>query len=113
MDAGERSPTVVVIIDGVETEVIGVAGLPADLGLVDALARLQLVARALGGSLCIRNPGDDLCALIELVGLADVLVCRWEPPREVDPLRLEADGEPECREELGIEEVVDPGDLSA
>jgi len=65
-----------------------------DLATVDALARLQLAARRLGGSLRLRDVGDELGELLDLVGL-----------------RREVGGQPEGREELlGVEEGVEPGD---
>jgi hypothetical protein len=113
VDAGERSPTVVVVFDGVELVVGGSAatGAAADLALVDALARLQLAARALGWSVCLRNPGEELCALIEFVGLAHVLVTAQEPP-DAEASGLETRGQAERGKELGIEEVVDTRDPS-
>ena len=70
-----------------------------DLALVDSLARLQLDARRRGGRLRLRNATDELCGLLELVGLADVLA--------VEPRR-----EPKLGEELGVEEVMQPRDRS-
>jgi hypothetical protein len=67
-----------------------------DLGLVDALARLELVARRRGWT--IRwHTGDELRGLLLLVGLAEVLTL--EPRRKTEE-----------RIQLGIEEVVQPGD---
>jgi hypothetical protein len=67
-----------------------------DLSLIDALARLQLEARRCGASINVR-PCEALRELILLAGLAEVLAV--EPRREA-----------EQRIELGIEEVVEPGD---
>jgi len=68
-----------------------------DLATVDALARLQLAARRLGGSLRLRDVGDELGELLDLVGL-----------------RREVGGQSEGREEvLGVEEGVEPGDSLA
>ena len=64
---------------------------------VDTLARLQLAAHRQGCSILLRNTTRALRELIEFVGLADVLL-------------LEAEGQPEGFEELGVEEVVQPGD---
>jgi hypothetical protein len=69
-----------------------------DLGLVDALARLQLMARRRGFSITVR-PCDELRALIELVGLVDVLAL--EPRRQ-----------PEGGIEVGVQEMVQPRDQS-
>ena len=46
---------------------------PADLTTVDTLARIQLQARRCGCELVLGELPDDLRALIELVGLGDVL----------------------------------------
>ena len=64
----------------------------ADLGIVDALARLQLAARRSGYEIAVTNVPCDLLELIDLAGLRDVL--------GVEPRR-----QPEEREErLGVEE---------
>ena len=87
------------LLDGdVEVATWCLGGLTApDLALVDALARLQLAARRLGWSIRVRDAGGQLAALLDLVGLAEVLP-------------LEARGEPEGREQLRVEEVVETGD---
>jgi hypothetical protein len=90
---------VVVASDEPNAVEVDVEGTAPSLGVVDTLARLQLVARRNGSSIRLRNPSPALCDFIELVGLTDVLL-------------LEAGRKPECREELGIEEVVQPGDPS-
>ena len=41
----------------------------ADLGYVDALARLQLTARRLGGRIRLRSAPADLVELIDFVGV--------------------------------------------
>ena len=70
--------------------VVEVSG-DVDLRVLDALARLQLAARRSGDTLVVRG-----CALLELVGLVEVV------------------GKPEAGEErLGVEEVVDVGDPPA
>jgi hypothetical protein len=79
-----------------------VVGRRLDLALVEALARLQLAARRLGCSIRLRDPCEELCGLLDLVGLADVVAGAALP--------LEAGGEAEDGEQLGIEEVVQPGD---
>jgi len=80
--AGSAHPTIAVDVDG----------LPAELAAVDALARLQLRARRRGSCVRISGASADLRALIELVGLADVL--------GVEPV-----GQAEQREQpLGVEE---------
>jgi ABC-type transporter Mla MlaB component len=68
-----------------------------DLAAVDRLARLQLVARRLGYMIRLRGPSGELRALLDLVGIAGVL------PVE---LQRQAEG----AEQLGVEEVVQPGD---
>jgi ABC-type transporter Mla MlaB component len=75
-----------------------------DAGTVEALARLQLGARRLGRRIRLRDPSCELCELVELFGLTDVL------PGE-GALRREPLGEPEEREQpLGVEERVEMGD---
>ncbi len=61
--------------------------------MVDGLARLQLEARRLGGSIQLRDVCAHLRELLDLVGL-----------------RVEVGGEPESGEEVGVEEVVMPDD---
>jgi len=46
-----------------------------DIGTVDALARLALTARRLGGELRLRHACGELKELLALVGLDDVLGC--------------------------------------
>jgi anti-anti-sigma regulatory factor len=83
--------------DGHEEVIARVEATMVDLGLVDALARLQCRARRAGKQVRIRDASPALRGLLELVGLAGVLA--------VEPL-----GQPERREQLGVEEVVEPGD---
>ncbi|MBA2275936.1 MAG: STAS domain-containing protein [Chloroflexi bacterium] len=47
-----------------------------DLGTIDALARLQLIARRHGQQLRLCRASADLQALIALLGLSDTLPCR-------------------------------------
>jgi ABC-type transporter Mla MlaB component len=49
-----------------------VAGVPPDAVTVEALARLQLVARRNGCQVRLRNSSDDLLDLVLLMGLSDV-----------------------------------------
>lgn len=101
VDAGDGSGTVVVVLDGDVEVVVGrVAGVPPDLALVDALARLQLTVRRFGSSIRLRNPSRELLDLLDLVGLADLVGARDLP--------LDAGRETEGGEQLGVEEVV-PG----
>ncbi|WSR01309.1 STAS domain-containing protein [Streptomyces sp. NBC_01210] len=44
-----------------------------DLAAVDAVARLQLTARRLGGRIRLRDTGPELRALLDLVGLGEVV----------------------------------------
>jgi len=72
----------------------------ADLGTVDALARLQLTSRRLGCQVSVRNAPPGLGDLLLLAGLGQV-VRLW----------VEASGQAEEREEaLGVEEEGDPAD---
>ena len=99
--AGETPATVVMVApDGTETIVDRVSARSADLALVDALARLQLAARRHGLSVRVRDASEDLRALVELAGLAGVL-------------GIEPRGQPELREQLGVEEVLQRPDPPA
>ena len=62
---GARAPTEIVICD--------VRGAEADVATVDALARLQLTTKRLGGRLRLRNASADLLLLVAFMGLTDVL----------------------------------------
>ncbi|MGH9263556.1 MAG: STAS domain-containing protein [Acidimicrobiales bacterium] len=66
-----------------------------DLATVDELARLQLAAKRMGCSIWLRRACPDLVWLLRLAGLGD---------------RLQALGEAEGGEEVGVEEVVVPDD---
>ena len=70
----------------------------ADEAVLDALARLQLAARRIGVSIELRNACPELRDLLNLVGLAGEL------------LGVEVEGQPEEREQVGIDEEVDRGD---
>jgi hypothetical protein len=75
-----------------------------DLVAMDALARMQLVARSGGRTIRLLRARPDLLELLELCGLWDVVPA--EPGSGV-----EAVGQPEEREERGgVEERVDPAD---
>lgn len=71
-----------------------------DLGLIDQLARLRLLALRHGRELLLENANDALVGLIDLCGLADAL--RVEPGRKLK----------ERKETLGVEEERDLGDLA-
>lgn len=97
-DPGDIPTTVVMVAaDGTERIVGRVEARRAGLALVDALVRFQLVARREGARVRLRNVSEELRTLLELVGLADVLV-------------LEPRGKAELGEQLGVEEVVQAGD---
>jgi hypothetical protein len=99
-DTGDRQAIVVVVVeDGSEVVMGPVQARRPDLRLVEALARAQLIARRCGCRLVLRDVSADLRGLLELVGLADVLGDSSEARREA-----------ELREQLGVEEVVQPGD---
>ena len=70
------------------------------LELVDELARLQLAAQRLGCSIRLRNGWTELTELLDLVGLAELLTASV----------LQAGGQPERGEQLGVQDVVQPGD---
>ena len=96
-----------VIVDGdVDVIVARLDSRRADMTLVDALARLQLAARRRGRSIRLREPCQELCELLELVGLTEVLV--GVPGSGVEPGR-----KTEGCEQVGVQEVVQPGDPSA
>ena len=59
---------------------VDLAGVPLDLGVVDALARLQLAVGRRGGRVRLASGGPDLGALLQLCGLADVLPETTEAP---------------------------------
>ena len=52
-----------------------------DLSTVDALARLALVARHLGGNVLLLDASPELRDLLHLAGLADVVPCVAVSPR--------------------------------
>jgi hypothetical protein len=56
------------------TFVVSVTDAQASLAVVDFLARIQLEAGRCGFEVRFRDIGDELRELIELAGLADVLV---------------------------------------
>ncbi len=53
--------------------VLGHLGTKVDLALVGALARLRLQAMRLGGTIVVRGPDEELRALLDLVGLTDLV----------------------------------------
>jgi hypothetical protein len=80
-----------------------VGGLGADMRTVDLLSRLALAARRAGSRLQLRRVSPELASLLHLVGLDEVLM-------GVPPAALEGGGQPEQREEPGVEERGDLGD---
>jgi hypothetical protein len=73
---------------------------------VDALSRLELTARQLGGRVRFLHACGELRELLAFVGLGDVLPLGPE-------LRLERGGKPEEREQMRrVEEEADPGDAA-
>jgi hypothetical protein len=71
---------------------------PCDAGAVDAMARLRVRAGRLGIDVRYHDPGDELRALVELIGLTEVLLGSG----------LDAGSEAEEREEpSGVEEERD------
>ena len=71
----ERDAIVVLAVGGAEMASWPLAGSShPDLTVIDTLARFALAARRLGGAVTIRGAGPELLALIDFVGLDDVLV---------------------------------------
>lgn len=99
MSACSATPPTLVIVDDDGTERVAgrLDACPPDLSLIDALARLQLVARRRGSRVCVRHASAEMYGLLRLCGLTDALC--------VEPRR-----EPEEGEVLGPDEVVHPGD---
>jgi ABC-type transporter Mla MlaB component len=52
---------------------VDVAGVTADLAMVDLLARMALSARRRGCGLLLRGAAPELVELIDVAGLSDVL----------------------------------------
>src|SRR3954462_14742207 len=85
--------------------VVDVSALPEpDPVVLDALVRLQLAARRLGASIRLENACPELVDLLEIVGLADVV------PAVAS--RVEMDGQVEQREEVRVDEEIEPGDAA-
>jgi hypothetical protein len=74
---------------------------PADLAVVDELARLLLAARRMGYSIRLRDACTGFLELLDLVGLKDLVT---------EAGLGQMDGQVEGREELGVDEVVMPDD---
>jgi len=73
-DPSHVSSAWVELIDGNHCVAVWpLTGIRRDMEVVDSLARLQLAAKRLGWSIRVRNPDDELRALLEFAGLAEVL----------------------------------------
>jgi hypothetical protein len=71
----EGDATVVLAVGGTEMASWPLANSSRpDLAVIDALARLALTARRMGGAITVRGAGPELLALIDFVGLDDVIV---------------------------------------
>lgn len=88
-----------VLLEASEADVLCDVGalVDVDAAAIDALARLQLTARRLGGRLRLRHASGELRELLALAGLADVCGLRLEPQRQAEereqPLGVEEEGE--------------------
>jgi hypothetical protein len=98
VERADDATTVMVVVDGDAVVARWRIDDPArpDLSTVETVARLHLAARRLGLQLRLEHPAAELGQLLDLVGLADLL--------------LDTSGEAEGGEQLGIEEVVERGD---
>src|SRR5512133_2623701 len=72
------------------TLVCDVHALAPDAAAIDALARLQLAARRVGLEVRLCHASKELCGLLELVGLSDVL--RVEDSCHMKPLMIGQEG---------------------
>ncbi|CAN5224287.1 hypothetical protein BH24ACT1_BH24ACT1_05260 [soil metagenome] len=99
----DRSRVILVVVDDVLEVIVAPGDRRPDLALVNELARLQLTARRLGYRLRLRSPCSRVEELLDLVGLVDVFARQ-------SGSGLETRRKSECGEQLGIEEVVEPGD---
>jgi anti-anti-sigma regulatory factor len=75
--------------------VCDVHALAPDAAAIDALARLQLAARRVGLEVRLCHASKELCGLLELVGLSDVLRVEsgWQPEEREDGLGAEEERE--------------------
>ena len=104
---GRRGTLAVVVLVRGDVEVAAwplVGSDRPDLSVVEALARLQLAARALGCSVRLREVDAQLSEVLDLVGLCEVLAggAGLGGP--------EAGRQAEGGEQAGVEEVVMPDD---
>ncbi len=79
---------------------------PADLSVLDVLARIALMAVRRHTSVRVTSARGDLEGLLTLTGLASVVTVESERRRK-------SAGKAEALEERGVEEVVDVGDPTA
>jgi hypothetical protein len=80
-----------------------------DLGTVEQLAHLALAARRIDCRVHVEDASAPFVAVLELVGLAELLVREAPAAGGPDALR-EVLGQPEDREQSGVDEVVVPDD---
>ncbi|WP_203911812.1 STAS domain-containing protein [Rhizocola hellebori] len=73
-----------------------------DMVVVDALARLQFTARRNGAQIHLARASPRLRGLLALAGLGGTVPLAGDLRRETE----------EREDSVGVEEVVDPGDLS-
>jgi hypothetical protein len=71
---------------------------PPDVGVVDRLARVQLMARRFGCSIRLRDTNADLSLLLDLLGLSHLF--------GGSPSVVEVGRKPEGGEQLRVEETV-------
>jgi hypothetical protein len=74
----------------------------ADVSVIDALARIALVATRNHAAVRVRSDAQELAGLLALTGLASVIRLELEPDRQA-----------ETREKCGVEEVMDVDDPPA
>jgi hypothetical protein len=75
---------------------------PPDVGVVDRLARVQLMARRFGCSIRLWDASEDLWLLLDLLGLSHL----FGGSRSA----VEMGRQPEGRKQLRVDEVVVPDD---
>jgi hypothetical protein len=76
----EGDAIVVLAVGGTEVASWPLAGSARpDLAVIDALARLALTARRLGGAIGLRDAGPELLGLIQFVGLDDLIADAPQP----------------------------------
>ena len=93
--------TVVLTRGDEEVSIARVVSPRCDARVVDVLLRISLEAKRQGWSMRVDGVSDDLRELFAFLGLGELLAFASA---------LDAGGEPELREQVRVEEVVDPGD---